>query len=92
VLSGSLDGPFPGDLVQARQSMRAWESEWDRGVNGPWIQVGQVALVLRAWTVSTGRPVTNPSRTRLWALFNDRVAMFSCETVNFGVNWQVIPL
>ncbi len=76
------DDVFPGDMVRAVHRMRAWESDWERGGDGVWVEPGDVGLVLQVWRVSRGR-------IRLRLLTNDRIAMFSCYARDLPKNWRV---
>lgn len=75
--------PRVGDQVRALHKMRAWETDHERGANGVWAPAGEVGLVLAVWHV--GR-----KRSRMKLLIVDRIAMFSCNTLDLPRNWQVV--
>jgi hypothetical protein len=82
-MSAGEQFPVTGDQVRATHRMRAWENEHERGADGVWVETGQVALVLHVRHV--GR-----TRSRVWLLVNDRIAMFSCRSLDLPRNWRVV--
>lgn len=63
--------------------MRAWESDNERGVTGPWVGEGDLAVVIQAWVVGN-------RQVRLRLIVNDLISVFSCELHNLAVNWQPV--
>ena len=77
-----LIDPIPGDLVIAKNSMRAWETDDVRGKRGSYIDEGNQALVLETWVVGNQR--------RLRVLFNNRVLVFVCRDMITYKNWDIV--
>ena len=61
--------------------MRAWEDETCRGKSGSYIQPGQQALVVAAWSVG--------NQLRIKAYRDERVLVFSCPDHCAHKNWDV---
>ena len=70
-----------GTLLRAAKRMRAWSNDLERGYDGPWVEVGDIAIVLSTWIEG--------KRVRLRVLSNDRIMLFSHVAHTVALNWEV---
>lgn len=73
--------PVPGDLVVAKNVMRAWETELVRGNMGAHILKGEQVLVVEVWDVGNQR--------RMKVIREDRIMVFSNPLHVVRQNWTI---
>lgn len=72
--------PTPGTMLRASRRMRAWEDDRERGVNGAWVEPGDIGLVVQSWMVGD-------HQMRLRLIVNEVICVFSCDRRNLELNW-----
>lgn len=72
--------PKPGDLIIARRSLKAWESDLERGADGQFVHDGDAGIVVQVWKV--GRQV------RIRVLIKDTLLLFSHADHVVWINWS----
>ncbi len=73
--------PCPGDMIQAKKCMFAWENPRRRGY-GKQINKDQTVMVCAVWMVG--------AHCRILTIFEGRLSLFSCRVINVMKNWQVL--
>ena len=71
---------FPGDLLVASRSMKAWSTFRERGYAGTQISTGDVCFLVAYIIVGT--------RHRLYVHMNDRIELFVHDSCNVSLNWE----
>ena len=74
--------PMPGDLIQAMNDMRSWETDEVRGTSGEWVFKCDQVLLVQVWDVGRQR--------RYRVLCKNRLLLFSSTLVGAALNWKII--